>query len=120
MKSAGWAFKHAGTWYAVWNNGTNLVFQAGDKKLPMVEAYQCTNEIVGTKRRFAVSEHGITLVEVTYTAHRNGDPTFDDADLEQYDFFVYVSRLWNDLKWKQEVVHNWSPTAQVPGDRDRK
>jgi hypothetical protein len=110
----GWAFKHAGRWYAVWNGGASLVFQVGEKQLPMTEAFECSNVRAGRTRRFSVTRDGILVLEVTYGAvDRDGDPAFDDAELEQADFFVWATRLWNDAKWKEDVVRNWTAAPEA-------
>jgi hypothetical protein len=109
---AGWTIKCAGTWYAVWNTGSHLVFQAGAKQWPMTETFACTNVRYDAKRRFAIARDGDVIFDLRYDAEdRDDDPTFDSADLEQSDFFVWTERLWNNAKWKQEVVQNW--TAKV-------
>jgi hypothetical protein len=112
---SGWAFKHKGTWYAVWNNGASLVFQAGAKQLPMSEAFQCRNVRRGGIRRFSIAgEDGRLIWELIYGAvDRDDDPTFDAADLEQNDFFVWTAKLWSDPKWRHDVVQNWC-TSHAP------
>src|SRR5262249_7471931 len=105
----GWAVKYAGTWYAVWNAGGHLVFQAGAERWPMTEAIQCSDVREAAMRRFAIARDGDVVFELLYDAEdRDDDPTFDTADLEQSDFFVWTARLWNDPKWKQEVLQNWT------------
>jgi hypothetical protein len=85
------------------------VFQAGAERWPMTDALQCTNVRYDARRRFAIARDGDVIFEFTYDAEdRDADPTFDSADLEQSDFFVWAARLWNDPKWKQEVVQNWT------------
>ncbi len=106
----GWAYRYQGDWYAVWSTGANIVFQSGTKSWPMTPAYRCDNQRSGQTRRFALSEAGSLLFELSYPSNApDDDPTYDDVDLEQDDFFVYVSRLWSDEKWKGDVVKTWAP-----------
>jgi len=101
--------KHAGTWYALWSDGQQVIFQVGTKQFPMTDAYQCRNVRFDATRKFTISEKECVSFEVTYDAFdRDDDPSFDLADLEQEDFFFFTSRLWSDSKWRQEVVKNWA------------
>lgn len=113
-RGAGWAMKHAGSWFALWSDGENLILQAGKLRVPMTGEYRASNVRVGTSRQFTVAKNDRVVFELTYKAcDRDEDPSFDLADLEQEDFFFYVSRLWNDEKWKADVVKNW---ASATGD----
>jgi hypothetical protein len=104
----GWAFKHAGTWYALWSDGSELIFQAGPRRFLMTDDCVCRNVRLGTTRRITITKNGCVAFELTYHAgDRDDDPSFDVADLEQEDFFFFAAKLWNDPKWKQEVVKNW-------------
>jgi hypothetical protein len=97
----------------LFSDGTNLVFQAGARQWPLSDEYRCTAWRTGTERRFAISEKEVTVLMLRYDAlDRDEDPTFDDADLEQCDFFVWAARLWNDTKWKQEVIGNLSAAQE--------
>jgi hypothetical protein len=112
-RCAGWAVKHEGIWYGLWRDIENLIFQAGKLRVPMIAEYRASNVRMGTSRKFTVAENDRVAFELIYEASdRDEDPSFDLADLEQEDFFFYVSRLWNDEKWKADVVKNW---ASSPG-----
>ena len=111
-RPAGWTYKHKGTWYAVWNRGTDLVFQVGARKLAMTDAFHCSNVRLDGVRRFSIADREGTVFELTYKAvDRDDDPTFDAAELEATDFFVWTTKLWGDPKWRKEVVQNWTASG---------
>jgi hypothetical protein len=87
-RCAGWAFKHDGVWYALWNDGKNLIFQAGQLRVPVTGASRASNVRLGDSRKFTIENGGQVAFELSYKARdRDWDPTFDLMDLEQADFF---------------------------------
>lgn len=112
-RCAGWAAKHEGIWCGLWSDGENLIFQAGRLRVPITSECRASNVRMGTSRKFTIEENERAVFELTYKAlDRDADPASDLTDLELEDFFFYVSRVWNDERWKAEVIRNW---ASSPG-----
>jgi hypothetical protein len=108
-RPAGWAVKHDGVWYAVWHQGTDLVFQASTLQWPMTDDLQCANRRRGGTRTFTISDGAKPVFELRYRAlDRDDDPAFDSLDLELEDFFFWAARLWNDPEWRRRMVSDAS------------
>jgi len=101
----GWAYRHEGRWYAIWCDGSEVLFQAGAERWPMTDDFVCLDIREGRQRVFSLRRGGGPLFEVHYQARdRDRDPTFDETDLELEDFFVFAARRWRDAKWKQAMA----------------
>lgn len=108
-KAQGWAYRRGGVWYVVWSDGEQVVFQADRERWSMTGAFECLTRTEEGVRRFTISDGRSPVFEVSYKRpRRERDAAYDDLDLEQDDFFVYVSRLWSDQKWKASVIKSWA------------
>jgi hypothetical protein len=115
-KTGGFATKHRGIWYAVWNGGKQLVFQSAQRRLAITDALTCETSASGAVRTFIVRDDKMELFRLTYEGPAGEqDPTFDEIDLEQSDFFVWVARLWNDHSRRQAVIEGWYPAGPHAG-----
>lgn len=117
-RTAGFAQRFAGTWYAVWNAGDTLMFQFNETRIPMTDAFACTNSLRGKERTFTIREGASELLRLTYDDHwREWDPTFDELDLELSDFFLYVARVWNDPSRRAALIAGWLRAGPRDGSR---
>lgn len=116
----GWAKRHKGTWYAIWVNNGKLHFQEKDKVFPMTDDFRCINVLEKGKRRFEIWENSKKIVSVAYKAYEdNGDPTYDNSDLELDDFFFWVFLIWNDKKRRSELASHWVPVFRNKETRNK-
>jgi len=116
-RCAGWATRHRNAWYGLWSDGAALIFQTGILRVPMAEPFRSTNTRSQSSRTFSIHDEEHRIVDIEYRAKdRDSDPSFDLSDLEQEDFFYFVSILWKDHRWQQQVIKNW---AANPGADSR-
>ena len=116
----GFAQKLQGVWYAEWLTRDYYVFQAGKQRWPMTSEYQCRNVPFGSNRKFSVHLEDRTLFELTYKANLGGvDPTFDEFDLMNEDFFYWVATAWNapDLETTRKASC-WGISPSIQDGRD--
>jgi hypothetical protein len=109
-RTRGFAYRLKGQWFAVWKKDKDhLVFQGKGLTVPMTSDFNC--KIIGDNlsRRFIVSSHDGTLLEVVYMSRSHAqDPAYDALDEEMEDFFIWACRLWRDEKWKKNFLKNRS------------
>ena len=104
----GWANKHRGIWFALWNGSSGLVFQAGEKHWNM-NAFDCSHRVDGAKCVFEIHKSGEVEYSLEYDAPK--DVAFDALDLEMSDYFYWVSQVWNDSNLKTQFVSSWEVVA---------
>lgn len=116
----GFAQKLKGVWYARWLTRDYEVFQAGGQKWPMTREYNCRNVPTGSNRTFSIHLKDRTLFELTYSANLGGDdPTFDEFDLMNEDFFYWVAAAWNapDLETVRKASC-WGVSPPIENEQD--
>lgn len=102
-KHQGWANKHKGRWYALWNSAAGLVFQVGDKRWDM-NSFDCSHRIQGSKCIFEIRKSG----NIEYLLEYNAPKHFLDLiDIEMEDFFCAVSAVWNDPDSQYTLTSGW-------------
>jgi hypothetical protein len=105
---SGWAANHEGHWYAVWLDGDDLVLQADSSRWRMNDVLQCRNVRHDTKRIFTVEQNGTTVLKVTYEAPLDqDDPAVDAFEIENVDFFSWVTRVCRDPGLKASLRNAW-------------
>lgn len=105
-KCQGWANRHKGIWYALYNSAAGLVFQVGNKSWDM-KSYDCSHRFQGEKCIFEIHKSGKIEYSLEYDAYRSKDVTFDAIDLETSDYFYWVSLVWNDSSLKAQFASSW-------------
>lgn len=113
---SGWAYKKNLKWYSVWSNGSSLFFQTGKIKIPITDEYICTFRLLKKTFLFQIAKGDkivfskkilkpflLTKIDITY----------DDFDFELDNFFYWLYNLWNDVKWRNEVISNLNPVSEI-------
>jgi hypothetical protein len=113
-QTLGWAYKGTDRWYAMWLDAGTLVFQAGTKRWPMSDNFQCRIVLVGQSRSFRVTRDGKSECEVGYKVnfdHR--DPTLDAIDCDTQDFLGWAAKVWNDDQLRASVISGLMGKSKV-------
>ncbi len=80
------------------------MFQAGDKRWDM-ESYDCSHGVHGSKCIFEIHRSGETEYLLEYDMPK--DVIDVSLDLEESDYFYWVSLIWNDSRMRAKLSSSW-------------
>lgn len=109
----GWAWKYQGIWYALHiSEKDHLVLHAGSKFWDIREAIHLSVVRANSHRIFKI-ETSSEAFKVQYRSPSDRlwnriDVSYDGLDEEFDDFFVMVTRVWENPTLMQSLTNSWS------------
>lgn len=106
---SGFAYKHKGSWWAVWKDGERLMLQNHAEKWQIGNGKCQLLNIGNGLRRLEIKSPNVQLLCVEYSSSSFiEDPTHDLVDEETEDFFFWIYRIWNDPSWTDALLKRYS------------
>lgn len=100
-----WGFAHQdrGVWHVVYAVGRTMVFQVGTATYPISPDVRCEVQGNSGLRTLRLYENTCVILQLSYrlpwlaTLARSIEPTWDQIDEEQADFFFWLAARWKAL-----------------------
>jgi hypothetical protein len=112
LKVSGWAWRHRGTWWALFKSNGGLQFFARGRLWPLSDIDEAVVARRNSKNIFQVRAADRTFEE-EYTSPRDRpwnrvDPTYDELDEQTDDFLLKVASVWRDKALTKSLSELWS------------
>lgn len=107
----GWAYKSNRKWFAVYREDDMLQFRCEEWICAIDEYHSCQLIRRSGQNLFLLKVENKIVFQHEYESRdwaKRGDPTYDQIDAEDDDFFLWLFRLWGDAKRVKNTIERLS------------